>query len=811
MDARCPVGVSKLLWIIMAITLLTAQMNGAVSMAVINSNFAELYGFATGLGLGSNNVVVPTGGNLVFSEGNGGGNTLSFRAPTSIVTNVTWTLPATDGTSGQTLTTDGAGNLSWGQITLPLTTRGDILYKDPSNTLNRLPVGLPGQVITTDGTNVYWGVAPSTSDSHAEAPVGVIDDVNTVFTLSTTPSDSDNVIVLVNGVTQYNGIDYTVSGNTITFVDSPSVGSTVFAYYFTESSLPAATGTVTSISVATANGFSGVIADPTTTPVISIATSVTGIPKGDGTAFSAATPETDYVTPSGTGTLSNKTLLTPTITSFVNSIHDHSNPANGGTLSLATATSGTLPASRGGTGLSTIAVGDILVGAAANTITNIGIGSAGQVLTVSGGTAVWQTPSSGFADPLTTVGDIIFKNNSNVTTRFPIGTNGQVLSIVAGNLSWIANSAGFADPLTTRGDIIVRDASNTTARLAVGANGYVLTSNGTDATWQPSAAGSGVTSGAQTWDGVKTFTSSPLVPSPTASNQAANKSYVDAADTSLAASKLNNSMSTSKVLGRTTAGTGAVEEISIGSGLTLTAGVLSATASGVTITTGAQSFDGVKTFTSSPVVPAPTNPTDATNKAYVDAGALGTATLSGSSLVGRYSAGAGTVQTVGLGAGLQFSGSQIVTTAVSTTSAYALLTLSGSYSIGTGYFGIVNGWTERIDASNIFNTTTGLFTAPVTGEYLITANISASAGFAFTVGDSFYLRVNSPSLSFNFDSAPTVVSVSGSVSVHNNFSHVVRLLAGESVWMGVWNSTSRTITGLNGMMTIKHMPSTINI
>jgi hypothetical protein len=166
---------------------------------------------------------------------------------------------------------------------------------------------------------------------------------------------------------------------------------------------------------------------------------------------------------------------------------------------------------------------------------------------------------------------------------------------------------------------------------------------------------------------------------------------------------------------------------------------------------------------------------------------------------------------VGLGAGLQFSGSQIVTTAVSTTSAYALLTLSGSYSIGTGYFGIVNGWTERIDASNIFNTTTGLFTAPVTGEYLITASITANAGSAFIVGDLFYLRVNSTSLSFNFDSAPTVVSVSGSVAVYNNFSHVVRLLAGESVWMAVMNGTSRTLTALSGMMTIKHMPSTINI
>jgi 6-phosphogluconolactonase (cycloisomerase 2 family) len=49
------------------------------------------------------------------------------------------------------------------------------------------------------------------------------------------------------------------------------------------------TGTVTSVSVNTANGFSGTVSNPTTTPAISIQTSITGILKGNGTAVSAAT------------------------------------------------------------------------------------------------------------------------------------------------------------------------------------------------------------------------------------------------------------------------------------------------------------------------------------------------------------------------------------------------------------------------------------------------------------------------------------------------------------------------------------------
>lgn len=46
---------------------------------------------------------------------------------------------------------------------------------------------------------------------------------------------------------------------------------------------------------------------------------LTGIVKGNGTsAFSAAVAETDYVTPSGSGTLSNKTVASPTVTGNLN-------------------------------------------------------------------------------------------------------------------------------------------------------------------------------------------------------------------------------------------------------------------------------------------------------------------------------------------------------------------------------------------------------------------------------------------------------------------------------------------------------------
>lgn len=40
-------------------------------------------------------------------------NWVAFQAPTTVAANVTWTLPAADGGSGQVLTTDGLGTLTW--------------------------------------------------------------------------------------------------------------------------------------------------------------------------------------------------------------------------------------------------------------------------------------------------------------------------------------------------------------------------------------------------------------------------------------------------------------------------------------------------------------------------------------------------------------------------------------------------------------------------------------------------------------------------------------------------------------------------
>lgn len=68
-------------------------------------------------------------------------------------------------------------------------------------------------------------------------------------------------------------------------------------------------GTVTSTSVVSANGFAGTVATATTTPAITLTTSITGILQGNGTAISAAS-----TTGSGNVVLATSpTLVTPAL------------------------------------------------------------------------------------------------------------------------------------------------------------------------------------------------------------------------------------------------------------------------------------------------------------------------------------------------------------------------------------------------------------------------------------------------------------------------------------------------------------------
>ncbi len=190
-------------------------------------------------------------------------------------------------------------------------------------------------------------------------------------------------------------------------------------------------GTVSSVSVISSHGFAGTVATNTTTPAITLSTTVTGVLKGDGTSISAATPGTDYltsnqtitltgdVTGSGTGSFaatvgkiggnaivlagafstSGAHALILTITADTNVTLPTSGTLVSTTVttlsslvSIGTVTTGTWQATPvvptyGGTGLATLTAHAVLVGAGTSNVAFATIGTAGRLLVDQGASA----------------------------------------------------------------------------------------------------------------------------------------------------------------------------------------------------------------------------------------------------------------------------------------------------------------------------------------------------------------------------------------------------------------------------------------
>lgn len=80
-----------------------------------------------------------------------------------------------------------------------------------------------------------------------------------------------------------------------------------------------------------------------------------------------------------TDTLTNKTLTTPTIGSFTNATHNHTNAAGGGQLTDA-ALSSAVSVSKGGTGATTHTSGNFLIGAGTAAVTSAKVAPTGTVV-----------------------------------------------------------------------------------------------------------------------------------------------------------------------------------------------------------------------------------------------------------------------------------------------------------------------------------------------------------------------------------------------------------------------------------------------
>lgn len=91
----------------------TGPIGGSTTQVQFNSSGA-LAGSANFTWDGSN-LQIGSQGDLRLGDADNS-NWVAFQAPATVASNITWTLPSTDGTSGQTMTTNGSGTFSWSNV-----------------------------------------------------------------------------------------------------------------------------------------------------------------------------------------------------------------------------------------------------------------------------------------------------------------------------------------------------------------------------------------------------------------------------------------------------------------------------------------------------------------------------------------------------------------------------------------------------------------------------------------------------------------------------------------------------------------------
>ena len=158
-------------------------------------------------------------------------NYVGFEAP-ALSADQIWVLPSADGASGTALKTDGSGNLTWGLAggdvfkTISVSGQSDVVADGIADTLT---------LVAGTGTTITTNASTDTITINAGANTVEVDEYTgngstTAYTLSTTCTSENNLLVYMDGVFQHHNT-YAVSGTTLTFDTNVPNGSKVEAYH----------------------------------------------------------------------------------------------------------------------------------------------------------------------------------------------------------------------------------------------------------------------------------------------------------------------------------------------------------------------------------------------------------------------------------------------------------------------------------------------------------------------------------------------------------------------------------------------------
>ncbi len=123
------------------------------------------------------------------------------------------------------------------------------------------------------------------------------------------------------------------------------------------------------------------------------------------------------------------------------------------------AVTGVLKATNGGTGQSTYAVGDVLVGAAGNTLSKVSIGTNNQVLTSDGTTAAWADPTPASGTVVTVRQNVTFSGGATQVFGSTIPANGIVVRVDM-NVTSAFDTGTLAVSDSNGGNVIMTTAEN---------------------------------------------------------------------------------------------------------------------------------------------------------------------------------------------------------------------------------------------------------------------------------------------------------------------------------------------------------------